>query len=151
MVLYQKEGVVISVNININKGEKKKPIVGYSELIVGYGLKGDGHSGSWHRQVSLLGIESIEKMRRLGLNVSYGDFAENITTAGINLTDLYPGCCLKIGDKAVLKITQLGKICHNRCDIYYQVGDCIMPKEGVFAEVVVGGRIKSGDKIVIIN
>ncbi|MEW5768367.1 MAG: MOSC domain-containing protein [bacterium] len=144
------EGQVVSVNISAGKGEKKKPLGGQGELIAGYGLKGDGHSGKGHRQVSLLAIESIEKIRRSGLEVSCGDFAENITTSGLNLPDLQPGQQIRIGREIALKVTQIGKVCQDRCAIYYQAGDCIMPKEGIFAEVISGGKIKAGDRINII-
>ena len=145
------EGRVISINISPGKGEKKTPLCGSGELIAGHGLKNDGHSGNWHRQVSLLAIESIEKMRKSGLSVGCGDFAENITTSGIDLVDLKPGQLIKIGEAIVLKITQIGKVCHNRCAIYYQTGDCIMPKEGIFAEVISGGKVKSGDRIQVMG
>lgn len=143
------EGKVISINISPGKGEKKTPLCGSGELIAGYGFKDDGHSGNWHRQVSLLAIESIEKMRKAGLAVGCGDFAENITTSGIDLPGLKIGQPIRIGEEIVLKVTQIGKVCHNRCAIYYQAGDCIMPKEGIFAEVISGGEAKSGDKIQV--
>ncbi len=145
------EGKVISVNISPGKGEKKTPLCGSVEIIVGHGLKDDGHSGNWHRQVSLLAIESIEKMRKAGLSVGCGDFAENITTSGIDLVGLKPGQLIKIGATIVLKVTQIGKVCHDRCAIYYQTGDCIMPKEGIFAEVISGGEAKAGDRIQTIG
>ncbi|MFH1563141.1 MAG: MOSC domain-containing protein [Nitrospirota bacterium] len=144
-----KEGKVISVNISPGKGEKKTPLCGSGELIAGHGFKDDGHSGNWHRQVSLLAIESIEKMRKAGLEVGCGDFAENITTSEIDLPGLKIGQLIKIAETIVLKVTQIGKVCHNRCAIYYQAGDCIMPKEGIFAEVISGGKIKTNDKITI--
>jgi len=146
-VYKMQEGKIVSVNISPGKGEKKIPIP-EGELIPSFGIKGDGHAGNWHRQVSLLAIESIEKMRQLGIEVSCGDFAENITTSGVNLVSLKPGQEIKIGEEIILKVTQIGKECHARCAIYYQVGDCIMPKEGIFAEVISGGKIKAGDRIV---
>lgn len=142
----KQEGKVFSVNISPGKGEKKIPVE-YGELIADFGFKGDGHSGNWHRQVSLLAIESIEKMRLSGLNVSCGDFAENITTSGVNLVSLKHGQQIKIGEEIILEVTQIGKVCHDRCNIYYQAGDCIMPKEGIFARVISGGKIKAGDNI----
>ena len=112
------------------------------------GILGDAHAGT-KRQVSLLALESIEKMKEKGVNVKPGDFAENITTQGIDLSKLTPGIRLKIGKDVVLEITQIGKECHQRCDIYYQAGDCIMPREGIFARVLQSGTIKPGDDIVI--
>jgi len=114
-----------------------------------FGLKGDAHAGPWHRQVSLLANESIEKMRAMGLNVGYGDFAENITTEGIDLVHLPIGTKIRIGNSVILHVTQIGKECHERCAIYYQAGDCVMPKEGIFAEVVSQGEVKVGDEIII--
>jgi len=151
------KGYVVSVNISPNKGERKKPIRGGSEVIEGCGLKGDGHANisadvqneTSHRQVSLLAQESIEKMRQIGLNVTPGDFAENITTSGIDLLSIKVGDYLKIGPDVLLEISQIGKTCHNRCAIYYQAGDCIMPREGVFARVIKGGMIKEGDEIIV--
>jgi MOSC domain-containing protein YiiM len=120
------------------------------ELRSGHGIVGDAHAGDWHRQVSLLAKESIAKMKALGLDVTNGDFAENLTTEGIDLPGLPVGAQLKIGE-ALLEITQIGKECHNRCAIYHQAGDCVMPKEGIFARVLNGGRIQPGDCIEICN
>jgi len=150
-------GEVVSVNISKNKGERKKPVDEDWEVITDCGLKDDGHANirsdiqdeNSHRQVSLLSIESIEKMRKMGLVVGPGDFAENITTAGIDLLSLEVGTQIKIGAEVVLEITQRGKVCHDRCAIYYQAGDCVMPREGIFASVLKGGRIKNGDKIYL--
>ncbi len=114
-----------------------------------FGLAGDAHAGPWHRQVSLLANESIEKMRAMGLKVGYGDFAENITTEGIDLVHLPIGTEIRIGDSVLLRVTQIGKECHERCAIYYQAGDCVMPKEGIFAEVIKEGDVKVGDEIII--
>ncbi len=136
---------VLAVCISENKGERKKPVASV-ELRENHGIVGDGHAGDWHRQVSLLAQESIDKMRAMGLDVNAGDFAENITTSGINLVSLPIGARLQIGD-VLLEVTQIGKECHTRCAIYYQAGDCVMPKEGIFAKVVKGGAIKSGDEI----
>lgn len=140
---------VRSVNISGGKGERKKPVAG-AELRRGHGLVGDGHAGDWHRQVSLLALESIEKMRRRGLEVGPGDFAENLTTSGIDLLELPLGSLLQVGP-AVLEITQHGKECHDRCAIYRQAGDCVMPREGVFAVVVKGATVRSGDAIEVIR
>jgi MOSC domain-containing protein YiiM len=140
---------VEAVCISENKGERKKP-VGEVELRENHGIVGDAHAGEWHRQVSLLATESIEKMRKLGLDVTSGDFAENITTSGIELVSLPVGTCLQVGG-TLLEVTQIGKECHTRCAIYYQAGDCVMPKEGIFAKVVRGGVVRPGDQVQVIQ
>ena len=140
------EGKVLSVNISEKKGTKKRNI-GACRLVKGWGLAADGHGGDWHRQVSLLSQKSIEKIREKGLPVSYGDFAENLSIEGIDLHLLPLGTRLLIGEQVVLRITQVGKECHERCNIFYQVGDCVMPREGVFAEVMEEGEVKVGDNI----
>jgi MOSC domain-containing protein YiiM len=139
---------VISLNVSTAKGTRKTPRESI-ELIENSGIPGDAHSGPWHRQVSLLGMESIEKARSWGLNVNPGDFAENVTTEGINLASLPIGSVIAIGD-VVLEVTQIGKTCHDKCDIYKQLGKCVMPKEGIFTKVVHGGVIKKGDEIRVI-
>jgi len=111
-----------------------------------HGILGDAHAGDWHRQVSLLAIESIHKMQKMGLDVDTGDFAENITTEGIDLVALPIGSRLRIGE-TLLEVTQIGKECHTRCAIYHQVGDCVMPKEGAFAKVINDGVVAAGDSI----
>jgi len=136
---------VLAVCISENKGERKKPVAEVA-LRENHGIIGDGHAGDWHRQVSLLAQESIDKMRAMGLDVNAGDFAENITTSGINLVCLPIGTRLQVGG-TLLEVTQIGKECHTRCAIYYQAGDCVMPKEGIFARVICGGVIKPGDDI----
>jgi molybdopterin adenylyltransferase len=141
-------GKVLAVNISEDKGTKKTNIQSCS-LLKDFGLKGDAHAGPWHRQVSLLANESIEKMRAKGLNVGHGDFAENITTEGVDLVHLPIGTEIRIGNSVILRVTQIGKECHERCAIYYQAGDCVMPKEGIFAEVVSEGEVKVEDEIVI--
>ncbi len=142
-------GRIISVNISAKKGIRKKP----AESIViktNFGIDGDAHASSeWHRQVSLLGIESIRKMQNRGLDVHPGDFAENITTEGLNLHTLPVGTRLFVGDEVELEISQIGKVCHDRCAIYYQAGDCVMPKEGIFAKVMKGGTIRKNDIITV--
>ena len=142
------KGKVVAVNISRDKGTKKRN-VRRCELLMAFGLKGDAHGGHWHRQVSLLANESIDKMRRKGLEVAYGDFAENITTEDIHLLNLPIGTTLRIGQEVILRMTQKGKECHDRCAIYYQMGDCVMPREGVFAEVVHPGQIAVGDSIEV--
>jgi MOSC domain-containing protein YiiM len=139
---------VLAVCISENKGERKKPVAAV-ELRENHGIVGDGHAGDWHRQVSLLAQESIDKMRAMGLDVNAGDFAENITTVGINLVSLPIGSRLQIGE-TLMEVTQIGKECHTRCAIFYQAGDCVMPKEGIFAKVISGGTIKPGDGIEIV-
>ncbi|NJD39526.1 MAG: DUF2703 domain-containing protein [Geobacter sp.] len=136
---------VLAVCISENKGERKTPVE-QVELRVDHGIVGDAHAGDWHRQVSLLAQESIDKMRALGLDVTTGDFAENITTSGIELVSLPIGSRLQIG-KTLLEVTQIGKECHTRCAIFYQAGDCVMPKEGIFAKVIRPGIIRPGDRI----
>ena len=142
-------GKVVSLNISDKKGVRKTPA---REVLLktGYGIEGDAHASSeWHRQVSLLALESIEKMKNMGLDVKPGDFAENITTEGIDLLSLPVGTRLTIGDGIEVEVSQIGKECHTRCAIYYQAGDCVMPKEGIFVKVLKGGKLKEGDKIVV--
>ena len=136
---------IVATCISENKGERKKPVDSV-ELRENHGIVSDAHAGNWHRQVSLLASESIDKMRKLGLDVDSGDFAENLTTCGIDLVSLPIGSRLHIGN-TLLEVTQIGKECHTRCAIYHQAGDCVMPKEGIFASVVSGGSIKAGDTI----
>jgi len=147
--LKEQKGVVVAVCRGDNKGEHKKNI-GEALLIEEYGMENDAHGGAWHRQVSLLAMESINKIREKGLAVNPGDFAENITTQGIDLVTLPEGTNLKIGDEVLLEVTQIGKVCHERCAIYYQAGDCVMPREGIFARVLKGGSVKVGDNITIV-
>ncbi len=136
-------GKVVAVCVSGRKGEKKVPVPSVT-LVAEHGVDRDAHAGPWHRQVSLLAVESIAKMKEKGLSVGPGDFAENITVEGIDLVALRPGERLCSGD-VLLEITQIGKECHNRCAIYYQAGDCVMPKEGIFARVLRGGTLKAGD------
>ena len=138
-------GTVIAVCISERKGTRKRD-VSQAQLRAEWGIEGDAHAGPWHRQVSLLAEESIQKMRDLGLNVGPGSFAENITTRGINLVALPVGTRLCLGETEV-EITQIGKVCHERCAIYYQAGDCVMPREGIFVRVLKGGTVKTGDTI----
>ncbi len=141
-------GTVTSVNLSEKKTVRKtRGTTG--TLIVDRGFEGDAHAGDWHRQVSLLAQESIDKMVEKGLDVAAGDFAENITTAGIDLLALPVGSVVRIGDEAVVEISQIGKVCHTKCAIYYQAGDCVMPKEGIFAVVHEGGTVQTGDAIVV--
>ncbi len=139
---------VIAVNISEQKGEQKIPVSAV-ELKVDYGIAGDAHAGNWHRQISLLAEESIDKMRQMGLDVDPGAFAENITTRGVVLTDLPIGARLAL-DETLLEVTQIGKECHSRCAIYHQAGDCVMPKEGIFARVLRGGLVQAGSVVQIV-
>lgn len=139
-------GTVVSVNTSPRKTVRKTP-VGACLVLEGHGLDGDAHGGDWHRQVSLLALESIETMRAKGLQVGPGDFAENITTEGIDLLALPVGSRVEIGDELVLEISQIGKECHTKCAIYYQAGDCVMPREGIFAVVRSGGNVSVGDEV----
>ncbi|MDA8171948.1 MAG: MOSC domain-containing protein [Nitrospiraceae bacterium] len=137
------------MNISEKKGVRKKPV---KEVLLKtqYGIEGDAHASSaWHRQVSLLALESIQKMRQKGLEVKPGDFAENITTEGIDLLSLPIGAQLTIGDGITVEVSQIGKECHTRCAIYYQAGDCVMPREGIFVRVLSGGIIREGDPIAV--
>ncbi|HEX2945500.1 MAG TPA: MOSC domain-containing protein [Clostridia bacterium] len=141
---------VLAINISEKKGVPKKTI-DQGEFIVDFGLKGDAHGGNWHRQVSLLGQESIDKMTAIGIKgLCSGKFAENITTEGIVLYELPVGTRLNIGD-VLFEVTQIGKECHQKCAIFKLVGNCVMPKEGIFAKVLKGGIIKKGDKIEIVK
>lgn len=144
------QGVIVSVNMSAQKGEKKHP-VGSAYLREGHGIEQDAHAGDWHRQVSLLAQESIDKIRAAGMDVDCGDFAENLTTLGLILHTLPIGTRFKIGDQVVLRLTQIGKECHTRCAIFTQVGDCVMPREGIFAEVVHGGEVRTGDVIEVVD
>lgn len=141
---------IVSIAKSNKKGTRKVQIEKAS-LIPEHGLEGDAHAGTWHRQVSFLAAESIEKARKKGLDVTFGDFAENIATEGVNWEKLPIGTRLEIGDTALVEITQIGKECHNKCAIYYMAGDCIMPREGIFAKVLKAGKIHSGDSIRIVN
>ena len=141
-------GTVIAVCVSERKGEKKKNVE-KSVLRANHGIEGDAHAGDWHRQVSLLADESVDTMRGRGVELKPGDFAENLTVKGIDLKQLAIGQRLKVGKTIILEITQKGKECHNDCAIKRQVGDCVMPREGVFAKVIAGGEVKAGDDIEI--
>lgn len=140
---------VLSVCISETKGTKKHPVP-YIDVKVNHGIVSDAHAGNWHRQISLLAVESVDTMRNLGLNLSAGDFAENIVTRGISLKTLPIGTKLSIGE-AVLEVTQIGKKCHSDCEIKKLTGKCVMPTEGIFAIVLKEGRIYPEDKIEIIE
>jgi MOSC domain-containing protein YiiM len=142
---------VVAVNVSTEKGTRKKTVPS-CQLIIEHGIEGDAHAGKWHRQVSLLAQESIDKMQA-GLSdivLKPGDFAENITTRGIEVMKLPIGTHLKIGGQAEVEVTQIGKECHLSCEIRRLVGDCVMPREGIFAIVIKEGVIEPGDKIEVL-
>jgi MOSC domain-containing protein YiiM len=141
---------IIAVSISDQKGVPKKNIP-EARLLADFGVEGDAHGGPWHRQVSLLALESIRKMQDLGLKVRPGSFAENITTEGLNLPGLPIGTRLRLGHEALVEVTQIGKECHDRCAIYRLAGDCVMPREGIFARILHGGPVKPGDAISILD
>jgi MOSC domain-containing protein YiiM len=141
----ERSGQIVAVSVGGGKGEKKTPVPS-ATLIADHGVRGDAHAGPGQRQVSLLAAESIGKMRGKGLQVGPGDFAENITVEGFDLLNVRIGDRIRAGE-AVLEISQIGKECHDRCAIYIQAGDCVMPREGVFARVVRGGKVAPGDLV----
>jgi MOSC domain-containing protein YiiM len=140
---------IVSVSVSKKKGTRKSPVQ-KALLVEGHGIQGDAHAGSWHRQVSFLDAVQIEKCRAAGLDVIFGDFAENMATEGIDWKRVPVGTRLRLGPSAMVEITQIGKECHKKCAIYYQAGDCIMPREGVFAQVLEGGSIQCGDAIELL-
>ena len=139
---------IVSIAISKKKGTPKTP-VDKAFISKDHGLEGDAHAGKWHRQVSFLSSESIEGAKEQGLDVAFGDFAENIASEGIDWKTLPVGTRVRLGDQVLIEITQIGKECHNKCAIYYKAGDCIMPREGVFARVLEEGQIRRGDEIKI--
>jgi MOSC domain-containing protein YiiM len=141
---------VVSVNLSPRK-TMRKTRTERATLLFDRGFKDDAHAGDWHRQVSLLALESIEKMQAKGLDVGPGDFAENVTTSGIDLLAIPVGSVVRIGPDAVLEISQIGKVCHTKCAIYYQAGDCVMPREGLFAVVREAGVVAVGDEISVVS
>jgi len=143
------KGRIRAISVSKHKGIQKVNVP-EAELRADHGIVGDAHAGDWDRQISLLEIECIKLMAAKGTNVSPGDFAENITTEGIDLSALKISDILRLGEEVEIKITQFGKQCHGRCKIYEQIGDCIMPREGVFARVGRGGSISVGDVIEVI-
>ncbi len=143
-------GYVVAVCTSPKKGMRKKNI-GAGQLVEEHGLENDAHAGPWHRQVSLLALESVQKMRDAGLDVNPGDFAENISTVGLDLVSLPLGTHIAIGAEALGEVTQIGKECHTRCAIYHQAGDCVMPREGIFIKVLKGGAVKVGDEVHVLE
>ncbi|MDZ4168571.1 MAG: MOSC domain-containing protein [Coriobacteriia bacterium] len=146
----ERVGTVVSINLSEKKTMRKTRFE-RGTLVLDRGFEDDAHAGDWHRQVSLLAIESIEEMQAKGLDVGPGDFAENITTSGVDVMTLPVGSVITIGDAVVLEVSQIGKVCHNKCAIYYQAGDCVMPREGIFAVVRVPGEIVAGDRIEVVE
>ncbi len=138
-------GRIVAICTSVKKGTKKEEVKEI-ELVEDFGLKGDAHGGKWHRQVSLLAKEEIDSFNKKGGKVVYGDFGENLVTEGIDLASLSVGDKVIIGD-ALIEITQLGKKCHDKCEIFYSVGECIMPTKGIFGKVLKGGAISLGEKI----
>jgi MOSC domain-containing protein YiiM len=130
---------ILSINISRETGVQKIPVE-QATIVKGHGIEGDAHAGDWHRQVSLLATEDIDRMRGKGVELNFGDFAENITTRGVDLSSLPIGTRLYLGT-AELEVTQIGKECHHGCAIYQIVGDCVMPRKGIFARVLRGGEI----------
>lgn len=139
---------IIAVCSSEKKGQRKKQME-RGLLVRDRGLQGDAHGGGGRRQVSLLAVESVDRMRAAGLDLQPGDFAENLATRGLELFSLPLGTRLKVGERAILRVTQIGKECHDRCAIYEQAGDCVMPREGIFAEVLQGGEVAAGDSLVL--
>jgi MOSC domain-containing protein YiiM len=141
---------IVSIAVSRKKGTVKTPVE-EAFLSKNHGLEGDAHAGPWHRQVSFLAAESIESARQQGLEVGFGDFAENVATLGVDWKNLPIGTRVRLGSQAVIEITQIGKECHNRCAIYYKAGDCIMPREGVFGRVLEEGAIRCEDPVEILG
>lgn len=148
-----REGRVVSVNVSKRKGTRKTPVGSdvAVKAVAMYGLESDAHAGDWHRQVSFLAQESIERAREMGLDVKEGDFGENFTTEGIDLLALPLGTRVAVGDEMLAEISQIGKVCHTRCAIYHLAGDCIFPREGIFAVVLHEGMVKQGDVVRIVS
>ena len=150
--VYDGPARITSINTSAHKGTRKTPVVdGHDIVIEQFGLASDAHAGHWHRQVSFLAAESIQTARDRGLNVHEGDFGENFTTQGINLLSLPLGTQLKLGSEVIVEISQIGKVCHTRCAIYYLAGDCIFPHEGIFGVVLHGVEVHTGDDIQVVK
>jgi MOSC domain-containing protein YiiM len=141
---------IVSIAISKKKGTRKTPVE-TAEVAKDHGILGDAHAGPWHRQVSFLAHEQILAARKKGLQVDFGDFAENVATEGVNWRELPLGTVVRLGEQVIVEITQIGKECHKKCAIYYQAGDCIMPREGVFGRVLEGGTFRCGDAIEIMG
>lgn len=149
---YSGSARIVSINTSAHKGTRKTPVAdGHDTVIEQFGLASDAHAGHRHRQVSFLAAESIDTARARGLDVCEGDFGENFTTQGINLLSLPLGTQLKLGSEVLVEISQIGKVCHTRCAIYYLAGDCIFPHEGIFGVVLQGGEVHIGDDIQVVK
>lgn len=144
-----KKGKILAISISEKRGERKYNVP-QAKLIEAWGLEGDAHGGFGHRQVSLLGIESIKLMQHKSFDVKPGDFAENITVEGLVLYNLLVGTRLVIGETE-LEVSQIGKACHQKCEIFERLGDCIMPRQGIFAVVKKGGIISVGDEVLVMD
>ncbi len=142
-------GVVVATCISEHKGQRKKPVDSLT-LVVGKGIEGDAHAGNWHRQVSFLADESVDRMRAMGMDLSAGDFAENILTRGIDVKALPVGTVLAVGN-CRLVVTQIGKKCHNDCEIRRKTGMCVMPTDGIFTVVTRGGVVRAGDEVHVVE
>jgi MOSC domain-containing protein YiiM len=140
---------IVSIAVSRRKGTRKQTVL-QAKLGAGHGIQGDAHAGPWHRQVSFLASESIAAARDGGLKVDFGDFAENIATLGVDWSKVQVGTRLRLGESVEVEITQIGKECHRKCAIFYQAGDCIMPREGIFGRVLRDGTIRRGDPIRIL-
>ena len=140
---------VLAICISKHKGTLNNE-VSEANFIEEFGIEGDAHAGKWHRQVSLLAFEKIDDFRNKGGNVDFGAFGENLVVDGIELHKLPVGQQLQVGE-VLLEVTQIGKECHDKCAIYYQVGECIMPKNGIFTRVLKGGKVKVGDQCTLID
>ncbi|RJX34256.1 MAG: MOSC domain-containing protein [Desulfurivibrio sp.] len=144
----KKYGRVVQVCTSPAKGTAKRPVPQIT-LQAGFGIEGDAHAGKWHRQVSLLARESHAVMLAKGARVTYGDFGENIVTEGIELVKLPVGTIVRLGSSVIGRVTQIGKKCHAHCQIFHTVGDCIMPREGIFMEILQGGTLAADDAIEV--
>ena len=144
-------GRVRSINVSKRKATRKTPCEGGATGVAHRGLDTDAHAGDWHRQGALLAWESIEKARATGLDVVEGDFAENVTTEGIDLLALPLGTRVRIGEDVLLELSQIGKVCHTKCAIYHLAGDCIFPREGIFFVALEGGAINVGDPVEVVS
>lgn len=141
-------GKILAVCVSEKKGTQKVS-KDYVMLVKDWGIQGDAHGGKWHRQVSMLSFEKIDDFRKRGAQVDFGAFGENLVVEGFNLSSLPIGTKFKIGD-AILEMTQIGKECHSHCEIFKKMGECIMPREGIFCVVTEGGKVQPGDEIQIL-
>jgi MOSC domain-containing protein YiiM len=141
---------IVSIAVSRKKGTTKQ-CVDQAKLVENHGIQGDAHAGDWHRQISFLASESIDAVSTQDFVLNFGDFAENIATTGIDWKSQKIGQRVRLGDTALVEITQIGKQCHKKCAIFYRTGDCIMPKEGVFGKILTGGTIRVGDEITLVE